>query len=133
MASLNVTPAGKYDLGKTPCEGETLRRTLKHLFFRLGFTMGDDRTWGSGRFGARNENLWMRAHLVKDLDKILRFCWAERWRAIWRLFGPQRGGNNEGDKPRFDPQLCEILGSNRREVWGKALLVSGPWSRWWRL
>jgi len=44
MVSLNVTPSGKYDLGRIPCEGETLRRTLKHLFFKLGVTVLDDTT-----------------------------------------------------------------------------------------
>ena len=44
MVSDSVTPGTKYDLGKTPCVGETLRRTLKHLFFWLGFTLEEDMT-----------------------------------------------------------------------------------------
>ena len=53
MASVNVTPGRKYDLGKTPCIGETLRRTLKHLFFRLGFTVAEDTTFIIVAFSAR--------------------------------------------------------------------------------
>ena len=45
MASLKATPGRKYDLGKMPCVGETLRRTLKHLVFRLGFTVAEEMTF----------------------------------------------------------------------------------------
>jgi len=44
MVLLSVTSGKKYDLGSTPCVGEILRRTLKHLFFKLVFAMGDDTT-----------------------------------------------------------------------------------------
>ena len=44
MLSLNVTPSRKYDVGRIPCVGETLRRTLKHLFFKFGFAVEDDTT-----------------------------------------------------------------------------------------
>jgi len=48
MVPVNVTPVGKYDLGRIPYESEAPLRTLKHLFFKLGFTMVDDTTCSAG-------------------------------------------------------------------------------------
>ena len=47
MVSVSVTPGRKYDFGRTPCVGETLRRTLKHLFFEPGFAVEEDKTLSS--------------------------------------------------------------------------------------
>jgi len=72
---------------------------------------------GRGRVSARDENPRMKIYLIKDFHKMLGFCWGERRREVWRLFSPRCGGNNEGDKSRFDPHPDEVFGSNRRKVW----------------
>ena len=128
MASLNTTPGGKYDLGRTPCVGETLRRTLKHLFFRLGFAVADETTLPSREL-ARGRTSHRRAYLVKDLYEMFRFRWTERRRTIGRLFSPQCCVNDEGDELSFDPGFRDVLGSSGREIWRGFLLVSGSCSR----
>jgi len=69
--------------------------------------------WG---FSARNWGIRIERDLVKDFYEVLRFRWAEGGRAIWRLFGPQCRGDDEGNKPRLDPQLHKVFSGDGREV-----------------
>jgi hypothetical protein len=58
----------------------------------------------------------MEAHLVEGFHKILCVFWAEWRQAVWGLFSPQCGGNDEGNEPRFDPQLHKVFLRDRRVI-----------------
>ena len=77
------------------------------------------------------KNSQREVYLVKNLYKVLRFRWAERRRAIERLFSSQCCGNDEGDKLCVDPKLREVLGSNGRRVFCLLAAVARDSSKNW--